>query len=162
MSILAGFTFDLTDPKNLSLADNYPSFEVLRSRNFNDTRDNSSLFGFKTDKDSGLWDTIFSAEIAASKNGTQRIYIITAVTCSNKKQEYGLSTIKTNGRNVRYRRYCDGSNIYITPLSKAGDAYLLNEFKKKNSVEFEFINIRVFFDATGFTKAWINFGGDAL
>ncbi len=72
------------------------------------------------------------------------------------------TVVKTNGQNVRYHRFCDGSNIYLTPYSKAGDNFLVDQFKKKNSVEFEFSDISLIFDATGFTKAWNSYGGDAL
>jgi hypothetical protein len=39
---------------------------------------------------------------------------------------------------------------------------LVDQFKKKNSVKFEFSDISLTFDATGFTKAWNSYGGDAL
>ncbi|EHA1075519.1 hypothetical protein V3H39_22270 [Vibrio parahaemolyticus] len=158
----ASFTLDLTDPKNLEIADMYPSYELLRSISFADTSSGSALFGFKSDKASDNWDTIFEARISTSKSGQQRIYVTTAVPCTERETNYENVTIKTNEQNVRYSKYCDGSRIYLTPLSKAGDNFLVEQFKKKNSVAFEFSDIRVVFDAKGFTKAWNSFGGDAL
>jgi len=162
----AGFTLDLTDPKNLEIADIYPSYEVLGSISFEDTKGTQlkghSLLSFKRTKDNEKWDSVFSAGISSSKGGKQRIYVSLAANCTDKDKSYDPITIKTNEKNVRYNKYCDGSNEYIAPLSKAGDNFLVNEFKKKDSVIFEFSDIRVFFDATGFTKAWNNAGGDAL
>jgi len=158
----AGYTIDLTDPKNLEVADLFPSYEMLRSINFNDTNSDSTFFGFKTSKSSGKWDTVFIAHIGANKNGVKKIYITLASECSDQKENLGTTTIKTNGQNVKYHRFCNGENIYLTPVSKAGDNFLVNEFTKKNDVTFEFSDIFVLFDATGFTKRWNNFGGDAL
>ncbi|HDM8135543.1 TPA: hypothetical protein P0E15_005162, partial [Vibrio harveyi] len=152
---------DLTDPEFLNLADKYPSYEALRVVNFADTNGERSLIGFKIDKNSENWDSIFSAEIGSNKDGKQKLYIYLAKRCSDD-QMLEKTTIKTNGQNVRYHRFCDGNNIYITPLSKAGDNYLINEFKKKNSVSLEFSDIAITFDATGFTKGWNSYGGDAL
>ncbi|MFH4804556.1 hypothetical protein WMQ58_22910 [Vibrio diabolicus] len=161
-STSASFTLDLTDPKNLAIADMYPSYEMLRSISFADTGTGSSLFGFKSDKASDNWDTIFEARISTSKSGQQRIYVTLAVPCTDRDTSYENITIKTNDQNVRYNKFCDGSHIYLTPLSKAGDNFLVDQFKKKNSVAFEFSDIRVVFDADGFTKAWNSYGGDAL
>ncbi|HCG5919395.1 TPA: hypothetical protein NJ048_004579 [Vibrio parahaemolyticus] len=161
-STSASFTLDLTDPKNLAIADMYPSYEMLRSISFADTGTGSSLFGFKSDRASDNWDTIFEARISTSKSGQQRIYVTLAVPCTDRETSYENVTIKTNDQNVRYNKFCDGSRIYLTPLSKAGDNFLVDQFKKKNSVAFEFSDIRVVFDADGFTKAWNNYGGDAL
>lgn len=158
----AGFTLDLTDPKNLEIADIYPSYEMIRSVNFNDTDANTSILGFKSSKDSEGWDAMFIAEISANKNGKQKIYIYLSSTCSDSKKNMGNTTIKTNDQNVKYHRFCDGKNIYITPISKAGDNFLVNEFKKSDSVKFEFSDIIVLFDASGFTKKWNGYGGDAL
>ena len=157
----AGYTLDLTDPQFIEIADMYPSYQVLTSVNFNDTENNSTLVGFQTNKNSGEWDSIFSARIGSSSSGEQRIYINLAKTCSDNTLTE-TTTVKTNGRNVRYTRYCDGENIYLTPLSKAGDNFLINEFKRKENVRFEFSDIVILFDATGFTKAWNDFGGNAL
>ncbi|HCK0617622.1 hypothetical protein CGI93_22320 [Vibrio parahaemolyticus] len=159
---IAGFTMDLTDPQYLNVADMYPSYEMLRSLNFNDNDGKMSLFGFKTDKNSDSWDTIFAATISSNRDGKQKIYITLASTCDNTEEVLEKTTIKTNGQNVRYHRFCDGTHIYMTPISKAGDNFLVNEFKKKDSVKFEFSDIVVLFDATGFTKGWNNYGGDAL
>ncbi|MEH0673140.1 hypothetical protein [Vibrio owensii] len=158
----ASFTLDLTEPKNIEIADMYPYYELLRSISFADSNRDSALFGLKSDKTSDNWDTIFEARIGTSKSGQQRIYVTTAVTCKDREASYDNVTIKTNEQNVRYSKYCDGSYIYLTPLSKAGDNFLVDQFKKKNSVAFEFSDIRVVFDATGFTKVWNSFGGDAL
>lgn len=162
----AEFTFDLTDPKNLEVADIYPHYEILKSINFEDTKgsrfEGYSFFSLKTNKDNENWDSIFSASISSSKDGGQRVYITLAVKCSDKEKNYEPITIKTNGQNVRYRKFCDGSHEYITPISTAGHNFLVNEFKKKDNVLFEFSDIKVLFDATGFTKAWSNAGGDAL
>ncbi len=158
----AGFTLDLTDPKNLEIADIYPSYEMISSVNFNDTDGNTSILGFKYSKDSEDWDAMFIAEISANKDGKKKIYISLASTCSDSKKNMGNTTIKTNDQNVKYHRFCDGENIYITPISKAGDNFLVNEFKKSDSVKFEFSDIMVLFDASGFTKKWNGYGGDAL
>ena len=158
----AGFTLDLTDPENLKIADIYPSYEMMRSINFNDTDGNVSILGFKSSKEDENWDTLFIAKIAANTEGKQKIYITLASECSDSKKVLDGTTIKTNGQNVRYHRFCDGSNIYITPVSKAGDNFLVNEFKKSESVKFEFSDIIVLFDASGFTKKWNSYGGDAL
>lgn len=162
----ATLTFDLTNPKYLEIADMYPSYELLRTINFEDTKGSDfegySFFSFKNKKDSEDWDTIFTANIAESKGGEQKIYITLAIACSDKDKGYEPITIKTNGQNVKYNKFCNGSNTYITTLSKAGHNFLVNEFKKKDSVLFEFSDIKVIFDATGFTKAWNNAGGDAL
>ncbi|EGQ9303616.1 hypothetical protein WD376_004201 [Vibrio vulnificus] len=159
----ASFTLDLTDPKNLEIADIYPAYELVRSISFADNSNGkSALFGLKSDKNSDNWDTIFEARISSSQSGQQRIYVTTAVTCSDREAIYDSATIKTNGQNVRYNKYCDGNWIYLTPLSKAGDNFLVDQFKKKNHVAFEFLDIRVVFDAEGFTKSWNSYGGDAL
>ena len=157
----AAFTIDLTEPKYLNLADSYSLYEVLRVVNFSDTGDGTSLIGFKTDKNNEDWDSIFSTRISSNKNGKQNLYILLASTCNDKDMQEKTS-IKTNGQNVRYLRFCDGQHIYLTPLSKAGDNFLVDQFKKKNSVKFEFSDITLFFDATGFTKAWNSYGGDAI
>lgn len=158
----ASVTLDLTDPKNLEIADMYPTYELLRIMSFADTSNGSALLGFKSDKASDNWDTIFEARISSSKSGQQRIYVTTAKPCAERETNYENVTVKTNEQNVRYSKYCGGSHIYLTPLSKAGNNFLVEQFKKKNSVAFEFSDIRVVFDAKGFTKAWNNFGGDAL
>ena len=158
----AGFTLDLTDPKNLEVADFYPSFEMIRSINFNDTEDNSSIVGFKSSKDSENWDAIYSAIISANKNGEQKIYVYLASVCSDSKKNMGKISVKTNAQNVMYYRFCNGKNIYITPVSKAGDNFLVNEFKNRNNVKFEFSDTTILFDASGFTRRWNSFGGDAL
>lgn len=158
----ASLILDLTDPKNLDIADMYPSYEVLINANFNDTDGNSSIIGFKSSKDSEDWGPVFSAEIAASKNGKQKIYIQLDSICSDSKKDIGTITIKTNEQNVKYSRFCNGTHIYITPLSKAGENFLVNEFKKSNYVKFVFSDITLLFDASGFTKKWNDFGGDAL
>jgi hypothetical protein len=157
----AAFTADLTDPKYLNLADTFPSYELLRVVNFSDTQSGRSLVAFKVDKNNENWDSIFSAAISSSNNGKQKLYITLAKTCNDKdmKEE---TVVKTNGQNVRYHWFCNGSNIYLTPYSKAGDNFLVDQFKKKNSVKFEFSDISLTFDATGFTKAWNSYGGDAL
>jgi hypothetical protein len=158
----AGYTIDLTDPKHIEIADAYPSYEVLKVINFEDTGDGLSLFGFKSKKYSEDWDVIFHARISNSQGGDQKIYITLSTECSNTEKSYGEITIKTNEQNVRYSKYCDGKHFYITPLSKAGDNFLVNEFKKKNNVILKFSDFTLFFDATGFTKAWKKAGGDAL
>lgn len=158
----AGYTVDLTDPKELELADIYPSFEVMRSLNFNDTQSKMTMFGFKSDKESDDYDVIFYADISSDKNGKQRIYITTSKSCDNSDEPFETIRIKTNGQNVRYKRFCNGSYIYITPMSAAGSNYLRDEFMKKDDVVLAFSDIFVIFDATGFTKAWNNYGGDAL
>jgi len=158
----ASFTLDLTDPKNLEIADIYPAYEVLRSISFKDTKGSYAFFAFKTKKDIEDFDVIFSAHISNSQSGKQKIYITLNVKCADKDKSYESITIKTNGQNVKYNKFCDGSSVYITPLSKAGDNFLVNEFRKKDDVLFKFSDIRVLFDATGFTKVWNQAGGDAL
>lgn len=158
----AGYTVDLTDPKYLDIADIYPSYELMRSLSFEDNNGEMALFGFKTDKASDNWDTIFAATIGSNMDGKQKLYITLALGCTDKEQKLDGTTIKTNGQNVRYHRFCDGKYIYMTPASKAGDNFLVGEFKKKNYVKFEFSDFLVIFDATGFTKGWNKFGGDAL
>jgi hypothetical protein len=162
----AEFTLDLTDPEYLDIADIYPSYEMLNVVNFEDTKgtpaNGFAFFALKINKDNEDWDVLFSAEISNSKGGDQIIYITLPRTCSDNKERYAPVTIKTNGQNVKYIKYCSGSAEYITPLSKAGHNFLVNEFKKKNNVIFDFSDVRVLFDATGFTKAWRNAGGDAL
>ncbi|CAK3099509.1 conserved exported hypothetical protein [Vibrio crassostreae] len=157
---------DLTDPKNIEIADMYPSYEYLRIINFEDSAGNSTLANstvsaFEANKGSGVWE-VFSAAIGESKTGKQRIYITLAKTCDDTKEQFAAITLKTNDQNVRYNKFCDGRNIYLTPMSKAGDNFLVNQFKKKNSVSFVFSDIHIVFDATGFTKAWNNYGGDAI
>ena len=158
----ADFTLDLTDPKNLEIADMYPAFEIMRSLNFKDTGGEKSLLGFKSSKDSDNWDNVFVAQISTSKEGEQKVYIYLASTCTDSEKPIGKTTIKTNNQNVKYHRFCDGKNIYITPVSAAGDNFLVGEFKKSEMVKFEFSDIMILFDATGFTKGWNSFGGDAL
>ena len=158
----AGFTMDLTDPEFLEVADEYPLYEVLTSTSFNDGNVNTSTFSLKSDKDNKNADEYFVAEINSSSEGEQRIYIQLSLPCSDEDEVLEDSIVKTNDRNVRFERYCDGENVYMTPLSKAGDNYVLAEFKEKNIVVFEFSDITVFFDAEGFTSAWNSFGGDAL
>ncbi|WP_105264922.1 hypothetical protein [Pseudoalteromonas sp. T1lg76] len=158
---LATNTLDLTDPKNIEIADMYPSYELLRTVSFEATG-KAALLGFKIDKTSDDWDAIFEARISANMDGEQKIYITLDLPCSDQEEILDPSTIKTNGQNVRYYRFCNGSHVYMTPISKAGDNFLVDEFKKKDFVKFEFSDITVLFDAAGFTKQWNNFGGDAL
>lgn len=158
---------DLTDPTNLEVADQYPSFKEIKIVSFEDStgieeldNGNSSIFGLKPN-DSDDW-RIFKASIAASKEGKQRIYIYTAKTCKDEDEDITTIVIKTNKQNVKYNSYCNGNVYYISPISKAGLNFLISEFKKKENVIFEFSDITVLFDATGFTKKWGKFGGDAI
>lgn len=158
----AGFSIDLTDPRHLKLADLYPSYEMMTSMDFNETNGDFSLVAFKTFKDNESWDTLFVAKIASSIDGTAKIYITLASKCSDPKSTLSDITIKTNDQNVRYHRYCDGMYIYITPVSKAGDNFLVNEFKTNPSVMFGFKDVPIIINAVGFTNKWNSFGGDAL
>lgn len=158
----AAIFLDLTDPKNMSTSEVYPSYEALQVVNFNDTKANMAIFGLKSDKASKDWDILISVSISESKGGKQSIYITLDTKCTDKEKEYGEMTVKTNDQNVRYSKYCDGKNIYITPRSMAGKSFLRDEFLKKQYVAFIFEDIFVTFDASGFTKAWNNFGGDAI
>jgi len=158
----ASFTIDLTDPRYIEIADMYPFYEELTSMSFSDTGNGLSILAFKSEKNTKEWDVIFSAKIANSKEGLQKIYITLSTICTDKEIIYDSMTIKTNGQNVRFSKFCNGKNFYITPLSRAGDNFLVNEFKKKDNVLFEFDDLNIIFDATGFTKAWDEAGGDAL
>jgi hypothetical protein len=155
-------TLDLTKPENLDIADIYPSFQMLRSLSFEDTKDNVAYFGFKTKKDNEDWDTIFSAKISSNTSGEQSIYIVLSKGCTSSDEAYERIIIRTNEQNVRYDKFCNGTNIYITPASKAGDNFLIGEFKKKDAVSFDFSDISIVFEAAGFTESWSNYGGDAL
>jgi hypothetical protein len=158
----AASTWDLTDPSNLDMANIYPDYQLLRILNFEDTDNGKSMIGFKTKKSDENWEPIFVVSIDHSKNGNQRIYITTAKSCNDIKESYEDIILKTNEQNVRYSKYCDGNFEYLTPRTEAGDNFLESEFKKKNIVVIEFSDIKLFFDATGFTKAWNSQGGDAL
>ncbi|CAM3718968.1 hypothetical protein [Pseudoalteromonas maricaloris] len=155
-------TWDLTDPSNLDIANTYPNYQLLQILSFEDTGNGQSIIGFKTEKSNENWGPVFAASIALSKNGNQRIYIYTARTCNNTQKRYEDIILKTNEKNVRYSKYCDGSIEYLTPRTTAGDNFLESEFKKKNVVVIEFSDIKLVFDARGFTKAWNSKGGDAL
>ncbi|WP_297892744.1 hypothetical protein [Shewanella sp.] len=159
----AGFTLDLTDPENLTIADLYPSYEAIRTLSFSDTGKNMSLVGFKLKKESDEWNPIFSATIGSTIKGKQTLYISLDIECSGDKEILEASVIKTNDQNVKYSRYCGpDKKVYMTPTSAAGENFLINEFKKKDMVKFEFSDITIFFDAEGFSKSWSSYGGDAL
>ena len=158
----ADVTIDLTKPKNLEVADIYPSYEILRSLNFEDTQKNMSITAFKRKKDNEDWDPIFMVQIESSKGGEQKIYIYLALSCTSSDESYESIIIKTNDQNVKYNKFCNGSRVYLTPASKAGDNFLVGEFKKQENVIFVFSDTAIIFDAMGFTKYWNDYGGDAL
>lgn len=159
---IAGFTADLTHPEYQKLASLYPSYELLRSLNFDETGEYQSIVGFKHKKENKNWDAVYSAKIGNSVNGTQNIYIEMAQQCTEENKKIGMITINTNGQNVRYNKFCNGKEVYIIPLSKAGNRYLVRQFKNDKLVKFKFPNINITFDAQGFSNAWDSFGGDAI
>ncbi|EOK5974665.1 hypothetical protein ACM6XX_004425 [Vibrio parahaemolyticus] len=72
-----------------------------------------------------------------------------------------------DGQNVTMAVYCreekSGSySIDATPLTSAGERYILNTFRKNNFVWVESSFFTVKYSAKGFKSAWSNFGGDAL
>ncbi|PMH10891.1 hypothetical protein [Vibrio splendidus] len=160
---------DLTDSSNQNIAKNYPDFESLYSLSFEQSLKIDdynfkflSLFMLKSNNDNELPDVIYIAKISSSQDGQQRIYITLPTPCDeNSDQNLKPTVVRTNGKNVRYSQYCDGS-IYLSPYTDEGFNYLVKEFKQSHSVKFELSGIPVVFDAKGFTKAWNSFGGDAI
>ena len=103
------------------------------------------------------------ANISSSKSGQQRLYISTPRKCDEANStDMNSTTVNVNGQNVRFLHYCSSGNIYMTTATEAGDEYVISEFRKKDTVRFGFAEYPVIFDATGFTRQWNNFGGDAL
>ncbi len=157
-SCIAAKTIDLTNPDNLELSNLYPDHDTLETINFNDTEGKFSRFLLKNNQnpDSNL---SIKAHIGSGTSGEQRIYLLTNKACYNSEKVEN-KTIKTNDKNVIYNVYCHNGQQYFTPKSTAGLNYVINEFKRKKYVFFSvFI---AYIDATGFTKAWNNYGGNAL
>ncbi|MFA0565617.1 hypothetical protein AB4559_18090 [Vibrio sp. 10N.222.51.C8] len=75
---------------------------------------------------------------------------------------YDGMSIKTNNQNVRYSYNCHEDTPYLWPFSNQGNEFVIDAFKKSANVSFEFPHQFLFFSAHGFTKAWAEFGGDAL
>jgi len=162
-----GAVFDLTNPDHLKLADMYPNYKEMRVASFDDTKGikelgdgNRSIVGLKPNN-SDDWE-IFQATLSTDTTGKRRVYIHSTNPCKNEDEDGKTVTLKTNEQNVRYVRYCDGNFYYFSPISTAGLNFLVSEFKKKEAVKVEFSDIHIIFIATGFTKSWNNFGGDAL
>ena len=115
------------------------------------------------------------ASIGHSVNGEKRIYIALqkyisgnpVSFCEDKEPIYA----KINEQTIRFNSYCrdyekDGKTYketYMTPLSNRGDEYLYNSFRKsRDHVTFELGGIYTPISSVGFSKAWEDFGGDAL
>ena len=157
---------DLTDPEFMDIADTYPAYKSLKSLSFKFTNDleglkNSSVLGFKT-INSEVYDVIYQTRIGFNMDGQQRIYIHLDRRCSESNGFVDELILPTNFRNVTYNRYCDGNQYYLTPKSMAGLNYLVSELKKEESIIIEGNDIKLLFNAIGFTASWNGFGGDAL
>ncbi len=162
---LAVVDLDLRDPENIDIADIYIAHNFIRIVSFADTQGdkNSGRSFFGLSKDGGEnFEDVFVASILFNKSGERNIYITTNIKCEGDGADLDDTVVKTAGQNVRYLQFCNGETIYITPRSEAGKNFLLKKFKELNNVAFEFSHLNVLFDATGFTKAWENIGGDAL
>ncbi|MCP5212995.1 MAG: hypothetical protein H6998_18925 [Hahellaceae bacterium] len=126
----------------------------------------------KHDKDKS---NIITAIIGRSEDGVQRIYF--SIEFHGKynmclpKQISETSIAKLDGQPVKMRTWCNkytysNSNNYyltITPETIAGRKFVVSRFKTApKEVLFEHEGIVVYIPAKGFTKAWKQFGGDAL
>lgn len=158
---LAGSKLDLDDPENAGIAKYYPGYEAMVYSNFTEGVD-ASVVALWKDKNQVKWDKMYIAKIEIGTSGQQKIFILLTDSCSNDKNSYAPVVIKTNHQNVRYYKDCILNNIILTPVSSVGVDFVVNEFKKDGIVIFDFLDFNIVFDATGFTKAWAEFGGDAL
>lgn len=115
------------------------------------------------------------ASIGHAVNGNKRIYIFLrkyisekpVTFCENKEPVIA----KINNQPIRFNVFCmdyeengeKHKEMYLTPLSINGDEYLYNSFRKsRDHVMFELWGIYTPISSVGFSKAWEDFGGDAL
>ena len=87
--------------------------------------------------------------------------------CEDKEPIYA----KVNKQTIRFNSYCRDykekgetyKETYMTPLTNKGDKYVYDAFKKsRDYVIFELWGIYTPISSVGFSKAWEDFGGDAL
>ena len=110
-----------------------------------------------------------------SVSGEKRIYISLQKYISGKPvsicEDKDPIYAKVNGQAIRFSPFCRDyesngekyKETYITPLPSNGDKYLYNSFKKSSEhIIFELWGIRTPISSVGFSKAWKDFGGNAL
>ncbi|MBY5981269.1 hypothetical protein [Ferrimonas balearica] len=160
----ANEVIDLTLSENIDIAQMYPEFSKVRVLNFADNIGNDSLRNgtyFALEREDGSME-IFSARISLSKASKQMLYIEVAKECSNSNEEGTPAVLKVNEQNVSFTRFCSGENYYYAPKTTAGSNFLVEQFRKSDTVAVNAYGFRMFFDATGFIASWDSFGGDAL
>lgn len=160
----AYYKIDLTDAKYKNSAKNWPKATSLLFKSFDeDTPFTKSYFVVTRTKDD--YD-FYSMEIFPAVSGKQSIYLRTNIPCERENKDsssIGKTALKVNGKNVMMNAYCSSVNErYYTPTSDEGFDYTVYQFKTSKVVNIANDNIHLFFDAMGFTKAWNNFGGDAI
>ncbi|MDC5855529.1 hypothetical protein [Vibrio europaeus] len=116
----------------------------------------------------------FSAYIAHSKNGEQRLYFETIrfenhenVKICDPESEQENTVLTINGQPVKFFTYCNTDKNKtitqsMTAQSNAGTEFVINTFKGSNQVTISVGSFKISIPANGFTKAWNNAGGDAL
>jgi len=145
-------------------------------------RDNSALTASVTDNLNWL----YVASVDTADDGMQRMYFsVYGKNLDNNTWVHSCSTEgmtklsdnryltenswKIGKRNVRMNVFCEYSSKdnhwyeYATPTTYLGREYVTNTFKKaKYQVFVKSTDYAQHFSAKGFTKAWNNFGGNAL
>lgn len=152
---------------NVSSDDIYHGVDVFNLINFNDTSKetykNSTVTVVK--KKNGT-EVFYTTRISSAVNGKQSLYFEDNVKCKYKENaEPKDGVMKILKQKIKVLTFCSAEGFtYYTPTTYAGTNYVIKQFKalKIVPVEFPTAYYPVLFDATGFSKVWSSFGGDAL
>lgn len=160
-------TIDLTDknaPDVKVFTKAYPGYELYLSQNFYDTNGKITVSALKIKKSNKRYDKFYGVSISNDQTGKQRLYIgMLDKHCKKDNDTPNKSVLNIEGVNVKMTYFCggDGHGSY-TPTSDEGSNFLVDNFKRKNTVRIKLDSLPIFFEATGFTKAWNKHGGDAI
>jgi hypothetical protein len=104
----------------------------------------------------------FMAQILSTQRGLD-IYIYTPEKCA--KDSINEVNLNISDQNVMFYKKCDSSGSTFVVKSDVGRSYLADSFKKNQLVAFTFLDSKkriVKFNTFGFSKVWVNMGGDSL
>lgn len=157
ISAQARTDLDLNLPENLKYKKRYPEYRFIVWHDFVEG-ETLSMFSLVNE-------TIiksYAALIGHNNGGIQGVHIMLPNSCNYGQEQAAIEILKTNEKNVRYKRYCQDNTELLRPKTAAGMEYLINEFKNKKFVNIEIDKTLIPFNARGFTKAWDDLGGNAI
>lgn len=110
------------------------------------------------------------SSIDMSEDGHQRLYTMIDFpgkdSCRLGQDDHLPNVAKFNGQHVKMHSFCNHNGTYsyisATPATQKGAQFVVNEFKRQKNVRIEFADFNVVMPATGFSRAWSHYGGDAI